>query len=118
MLFKSLAFWTIVAGAIVGVAKLLNPAFPIDAVTLLSAILFVLSIVGIVPTARRAAVPSDIFKSLAFWQLVVALVGFTLRFISPTLPVEVTDTVLLSLIVFVLGFFGINPELRVRGLIK
>jgi NADH:ubiquinone oxidoreductase subunit K len=118
MLFKSLAFWTIVAGAIVGVAKLLNPAFPIDAVTLLLDILFVLSIVGIVPTVRRSLVPSDIFKSLAFWQLIVSLVGFTLRFVFPTLPAEVTDVVLLSLVVFVLGFFGVNPELRARGLLK
>ena len=118
MLVKSLAFWTFLVGFLVGVAKILNPAFPIDAVTLLSAILFVLGLVGVVPTVRRSVLPSDIFKSLAFWQLVVALIGFTLRFVFPTLPAEISDTVLLASVVFVLGFFGVNPELRARGLLK
>lgn len=118
MLFKSLAFWTLLAGFVVGVFKILNPGFPIDAPTLLSAILFVLGLVGIFPTARRMLAPVDIFKSLAFWQLLVGLVGFSLRFVFPTLPPEITDTVLLSVVVFVLGFFGVNPELRARGILK
>lgn len=119
MIIKSYAFWVLVAGFIVGTLKILNPAFPIDAATLLSAILFVLGLVGIVPTLRiKSLMPSDIFKSLAFWQLLVGLVGFVLRFVFPTLPPEITDTILLSVVVFILGFFGITPELRARGLLK
>jgi hypothetical protein len=120
MLVKSLAFWTLVAGVIAFVAKFFAPALPFDATQILAAILFVLGLAGVVPTLRarvygRALVaPADILKSLPFWTMVTGLVSFIVHFYAPAFPFE--QSAILALVVYVLGFFQITPELRARGL--
>ena len=116
MIYKSLTFWTLVAGLAAFVARFYFPAFPLDNVSILSLILFVLGLLGVVPALRAlglAAFP-PLFNSLAFWQLVAGFVAFVLHFFAPDLPFD--QAAILTLLLFVLGFFGIDPELRARGL--
>jgi hypothetical protein len=118
MIYKSLTFWTLVAGLLAFVAKFFFPAFPLDAAGILAAILFVLGLIGVVPAFRamgvRGAVAGGIINSLAFWQLVAGLIFFILRFFAPSFPFD--QGIILAFIVFVLGWFGVTPELRARGL--
>jgi NADH:ubiquinone oxidoreductase subunit K len=116
MIFKSLTFWTLIAGLAAFVARWYFPAFPFDAVTILAAILFVLGLIGVVPQLRavRALTP-PVVNSLAFWQLVAGVVVFILHFFAPSFPFD--SAAILAFVLFVLGFFGVHPELRARGLL-
>lgn len=122
MIYQSLAFWTLVVGVVAFVIRFFAPTFPFDETQILAAVLFVLGLVGVVPTARAAAqvrgalavAPSDILKSLPFWTLVAGLVAFVLHYFFPTFPFE--QSAILAFVIFILGFFQITPELRARGL--
>jgi len=118
MIYKSLTFWTLVAGLLAFVAKYFFPAFPLDTAGILALILFVLGLIGVVPAVRalgfRGAVAGGIVNSLAFWQLVAGLLFFVVRFLAPDFPLD--QGVILGVILFILGWFGIKPELRARGL--
>lgn len=120
MIFKSLTFWTLIAGLLAFVAKFYFPTFPLDAAGILAAILFVLGLIGVVPAFRamgvRGAVAGGIVNSLAFWQLIAGLLFFVLRFFAPSFPFD--QGVILGVIVFILGWFGVKPELRARGLLN
>ena len=117
MISKSLTFWTLLAGLLAFVARWYFPAFPLDYISILDLIIFLLGLIGIVPQlrAQRALTPS-IVNSLAFWQLVAGFVAFVLHFFAPAIPVD--QVAILAIIVFVLGWFNIYPELRIRGLMK
>lgn len=123
MIFESLAFWTLVVGVVAFVVKFFAPTFPFDETQILAAVLFVLGLVGIVPAARASArvrgalatvSGGDIFKSLQFWTLVAGLGSFVIHYYAPTFPLE--QSAILALVIFILGFFQITPELRARGL--
>lgn len=115
-IFKSLTFYTLLVGLAAFVLRFYFPTFPLDEVTILAVVLFVLGLIGIVPTLRaRGALTVDIVNSLAFWQLVAGFLFFVLHFFAPTLPID--QGALLGLILFVLGFFNVTPELRARGLL-
>lgn len=115
MIFNSRAFWVAVVAILVFVARFFNPAFPIDEANLLAAILFVLSLVGIVPQLNRkyGATFGDLLASMPFWMLVASLVSFGIHFYFPTFPLD--QAILLAVIVFVLNQFGINPTLARLG---
>jgi uncharacterized membrane protein YqjE len=118
-MFSSLTFWTLVAGVVAFVVKFFWPSFPLDNTAILSAILFLLGLFGVVPTVRairRGILATSIFGSMAFWELVVGLVSFVIHYFAPTFPLS--DAVILALVVYVVGLFGITPELRMRGLLK
>lgn len=117
MIFRSLTFWTLAAGLLAFVAKWYFPTFPFDEVTILAAILFVLGLINVVPQLRaQRALTAPIVNSLAFWQLVAGFVVFILHFFAPNFPFD--QLAILAFILFVLGFFGIHPELRARGLLQ
>lgn len=117
MITKSLTFWTLVAGLLAFLARWYFSTFPFDEVTILSAILFVLGLIGIVPQLRiHGALTAPIVNSLAFWQLVAGFVAFVLHFWAPNFPFE--QAAILAFILFVLGWFQIHPELHLRGLLK
>lgn len=116
MIYKSLNFWTLLAGLAAFVLRFYFPAFPLDEVAILSLVLFALGLIGVAPTFRAlglAAIP-PIFNSLAFWQLVAGFLAFVIHFFAPDFPF--TNEALLAFALFVLGWFGIHPELRARGL--
>lgn len=116
VIFKSLTFWTLVAGLLAFVAKFFFPAFPLDAAGILALVLFLLGLIGVVPSIRaRGALTVSIANSLAFWQLVAGLLYFVFKFFAPGLPVD--ETVVLGVIIFILGYFNVHPELRARGLL-
>jgi hypothetical protein len=116
MIFQSLNFLALLAGLLSFVVRFYLPSFPLDETQILSLILFALGLIGIVPMYRHglASIPV-IFNKIEFWQLVVAVAGFTARYYAPDFPF--TDEVLLAGLIFVLGWFKINPELRSRGLL-
>lgn len=119
-LYKSLRFWTLVAGLAAFVAHYYAPTFPLNEAGILALVLFILGLIGVVPEVRliglRASlVTTRIVDSLAFWQLVAALAYFVLRYFAPNLPLD--ETAILAVIVFILSLFGVTPELRSRGLI-
>lgn len=117
MIYQSLTFWTLIAGLAAFVARFFFPAFPLDETQILAFILFALGLIGVVPQLRtRGALTSDIVHSLAFWQLIAGLVTFVLHFYAPNFPFD--QVALLGVILFVLGLFGVVPELCVRGLKK
>jgi uncharacterized membrane protein YqjE len=117
MISKSLTFWTLVAGLVAFVLRWYFPTFPFDAVTILAAILFALGLIGVVPQLRaQRALTAPVVNSLAFWQLIAGLVIFVLHFFAPSFPFD--QMAVLAFFLFVLGFFGIHPELRARGLIQ
>ena len=67
-IFKSLTFWTLVAGLLAFVAKFFLPTFPLDAVQILAAVLFLLGLFGVTPAFRaQGAMTAGIASSLAFW---------------------------------------------------
>lgn len=116
-IFKSLTFWTLLAGLIAFIARFYFPAFPLDAIAILDLVLFVLGLIGVVPQLRvQGALTGSIVNSLAFWQMVAGLVAFVLHFFAPTFPFD--EVVILGFFLFVLGLFNIYPELRVRGLLQ
>jgi hypothetical protein len=114
-------FWTLVAGLAAYVAKYFYPDLPLGEESILAGVLFLLGLVGVVPTvlgireSKYGAVASDIFKSMAFWVLVAGLVGFIARFYAPAFPYS--DAVILSVVIFLLNQFGINPQLRLWGFV-
>jgi hypothetical protein len=117
MISKSLTFWTLLAGLLAFVARWYFPTFPFDSVSILALIIFALGLIGVVPQFRaQGALTSSIVNSLAFWQLVAGFVAFILHFFAPSFPFD--QVAILAFIVFVLGWFNIHPELRIRGLIK
>ncbi len=121
MISKSLTFWTLIAGLLAFVAKFYFSTFPFDGGTILAAILFVLGLIGVVPAVRmRTAFVSPsgggIVNSLAFWQLVSGFLFFVVRFFAPAFPFD--QSIILAFFLFILGWFNITPELRVRGLLK
>ena len=118
-MLKSLTFWTLVAGVLAFVAKFFFPAFPLDNTAILSAILFLLGLFGVIPTAqalRRGLAAGSIFGSMPFWELVVGLVSFVVHYFAPTFPMDAA--MILALVLFILGYFGIKPELKMRALLK
>lgn len=58
----------------------------------------------------------DILKSKVFWTLVVGVIAFVVKFYSPTFPMD--EVQILAVVLFVLHSFGIDPELRARGIRK
>lgn len=119
MIFKSLTFWTLVVGVIAFVLRWFFPAFPLDEASILALVLFALGLIGITPTLRargaRALATPPVVNSLAFWQLVAGLVAFVIHFFAPDFPFQ-TEAIL-AVILFVLGYIGIKPELRARGIL-
>lgn len=120
MIYKSLTFWTLVAGLLAFVATFFFPNFPLDVAGILALILFALGLIGVVPAFRsmgvRGALAGGIVNTLAFWQLVAGLLFFVVRFFAPSFPMD--QGVILGAILFILGWFGIKPELRARGLLQ
>jgi hypothetical protein len=114
---KSLKFWTLIAGLLAFTAKFYFTNFPFDEVQIIAGILFLLGLFGLVPTVRAGLVggsASPIYKSMDFWKLVAGLLAFAAKWYASSFPF--TSDVLLAALVFLLGLFGINPELRARGL--
>jgi uncharacterized membrane protein YdcZ (DUF606 family) len=129
MIFKSLTFWTLVAGLLAFLGKFIVPTFPLTADQILALIVSALGLVNVVPDLRVgvmvARVTSDnstvdvlmrLLRSKPFWTLVAGLIGFVVRYYFPTFPLD--DLTILGLIVFALGMFNITPELATRGLIQ
>jgi len=116
MLYQSLQFWTLLVGIVAFVLRYYLPAFPLSEEAILSLVLFVLGLIGVVPQFRAKAAIPGIFNSLAFWQLVAGFVSFIITFFAPSFPFGFEA--ILALFLFVLGFFGVYPELRARGLRK
>lgn len=118
-IFKSLTFWTLLVGLGMFIATFYAPTFPLSAANVLALVLFVLGLFGVAPTFRvkgfRAALSGGIANSLAFWQLVAGFIAFVITFFAPTFPFG--SDVIVGVIVFVLSFFGIKPELKARGLL-
>lgn len=116
-IFKSLNFWTLLAGLTAFVVMFYQPDFPLSKANILSLMLFVLGLVGIVPTIRvkglRAAMAGGIVNVLAFWQLVAGFVIFVITYYAPAFPF--TTETLLGVILFVLSFFQIKPQLQAQG---
>ncbi len=116
MISKSLTFWTLLAGLAAFILRWYFPTFPLDQVAILALILFILGLVGIIPQLRiQGALTGNIVNSLAFWQLVAGFVVFVFHFFAPTFPFD--QAVILTFLLFILGFFGVYPELRARGLL-
>lgn len=116
-MFNSLTFWTLVAGLIVFLAKFFQPSFPLTQDQILAAIVFLLGLVNVYPTFRglvkRLVTFSDLLKSKPFWVLIAGLAGFVVRYYFPTFPLD--DMAILGALIFILGFFNINPELRAKA---
>lgn len=116
-IYKSLTFWTLLVGLAAFALRFYLPTFPFTEAEILALVLFVLGLVGVTPTFRaagfRKALAAGIAHSLAFWQLVAGFVSFVILYYAPTFPFG--NDVLLGVILFVLSFFGIKPELRARN---
>ena len=116
-IFKSLKFWTLLVGLVAFVIRFYQPGFPLSEVNILALVLFALGLIGVVPAFRvkgfRAALTGGIVNVLAFWQLVAGFIIFVITYFSPTFPFA-TET-LLGVILFVLSFFQIKPELQAQG---
>jgi len=57
-----------------------------------------------------------VLKSKVFWTLLAGLIFYVVKLYVPTFPLD--ETQILGIFVFILACFGVNPELRSRGLIK
>lgn len=116
-IFKSLNFWTLLAGLVAFAIKLYQPNFPLNEANILALVLFALGSIGVVPAFRvkgfRAALAGGIVNVLAFWQLVAGFVIFVITYYAPAFPF--TTETLLGAILFVLSFFQIKPELQAQG---
>ncbi len=53
-------------------------------------------------------------KSRVFWTLVAGLLIYIIKVFYPQFPLDQDG--ILALVIFVLGLFGITPELKARGL--
>lgn len=116
MIFNSLTFWTLLVGLLGFVVRFYFPQFPLDDVSILALVLFVLGLIGVVPSVRaKGALTSSIVNSLAFWQLVAGFLVFVIHFFAPSFPFGVENV--LAVFLFILGYFNIHPELRSRGFI-
>ena len=118
-IFKSLTFWSLAVGIVAFTAKFFFPTFPFDEVQILSFTLFLLGLAGIYPTAVKKgfmALPlaSGLFSKREFWVMIAGLVSFVILYFNPAFPFGTTE--ILAAILFILGFFGVNPELRARNL--
>ncbi len=116
-IYKSLTFWTLLVGLAAFVLTFYLPAFPLSEANILALVLFVLGLIGVVPTFRAygfrgALAGGGIVNVLAFWQLIAGFVIFVITYFAPTFPFS-TETVL-GVILFVLSYFNIKPELRNR----
>jgi hypothetical protein len=114
-MFKSLTFWTLVAGLLAFVAKFFIPSFPLSTDQLLAIIVMLLGLVNVVPQARAISGFTflDLVRSKPFWVLVSGLAYFIVRSYVPTFPLNEEN--ILALIVFALGLLNIKPELRARS---
>jgi uncharacterized membrane protein YqjE len=116
-IFKSLTFWTLLVGLIAFVVRFYQPEFPLSEVNILALVLFALGLIGVVPSFKahgfQRAFATGIVNVLAFWQLIAGFVIFVITYFAPTFPF--TTETLLGVILFVLSFFGIKPELRAKG---
>ena len=116
-----LQFWTLAVALITYVAKYYYPDLPITEADILAGVLFLLGLIGVVPTVQGirgktvGADISDLWTSLAFWTLVAGLIGFVVHFFAPDFPY--TNTVILAVIIWVLNQIGINPQLQYRGFV-
>jgi hypothetical protein len=110
-MFNSLQFWVLIAGLLAFIAKYNFPGLPISEAMILSAVLFLLGLIGVYPTAlaRRSLGVPAIFKSLAFWVMVSGLGAFVLSFYVPDFPFD--QAAILALILFILRQFGIDPAI-------
>lgn len=121
-MISKLQFWTLIVALATYVAKFFYPDLPFTEADILAGVLFLLGLIGVVPSVRGVTgkvlgyTIADLFKSLTFWTMVAGLLGFVVRFYAPEFPYS--DAVILSIIVWVLTQFGINPELRYSGLIE
>lgn len=118
-IFKSLTFWSLVAGIVAFTVKFFSPEFPFDEAQILAFTLFLLGLGGIYPTVALRGftvvpVVNGLFSKKEFWVMVAGLVSFVVLYFHPTFPFGTTE--ILAAILFILGFFGVNPELRARGL--
>jgi di/tricarboxylate transporter len=114
-IYKSLVLWTLITGILAFVAKWFFPAFPLDQAGILLVVLFLLGLFGVVPSARALGF-SSIFSSLAFYEMLVGLAGFIIHYYVPEFPLD--NGMILMIVLFVVGLFGIRPELRARGLLR
>lgn len=115
-ILDSLPFWQLLVGLVTFVLDFYFPNFPIGYQPLLAIFLFVLGLFKIVPTIIQrgvmGSVSDGIVQVLAFWQLVAGLIWFVITYYAPTFPFS-TETIL-GVILFVLQWFQIKPELRAR----
>jgi uncharacterized membrane protein YqjE len=111
-LFSSLSFWVLLVGLIAFVLKFFFPALPLTEDFILKVVLWILAAFGIVPTLRARGLAN----SMAFWTLLVGLVVFVVKFFWPAFPLS--ESFIMTVVLFVLGLFGIVPALRSRGLLK
>jgi uncharacterized membrane protein YqjE len=115
-IYKSLTFWTLLIGLVMFVVTFYVPAFPLSAGSVSALVLFVLGLIGVYPTLKarglRSALAGGIVNVLAFWQLVAGFILFVITYFAPAFPFD--NTTILSVILFVLSYFGIKPELRAR----
>ena len=118
-IFKSLTFWTLLVGLVMFALTYYVPTFPLSNQNVLALVLFVLGLIGVVPTFRahgiRQAFAGGIVNVLAFWQLVAGFVWFCISFFAPTFPIDTAGV--LGVILFILAQAGIHPELRARGIL-
>jgi hypothetical protein len=113
MIYNSLTFWTLLVGLIGFAIRFYYAAFPLDNVSILALVLFALGLIGVVPAVRaRGALEGDIIHSLAFWQLVAGFLVFVVHFFAPALPID--NVIILGIIMYVLSWFGVKPELKAR----
>jgi hypothetical protein len=116
-IFKSLVFWTLLVGLIAFVVKFYQSGFPLSEANILALVVFVLGLIGVSPTFRAkgfsGALASGIGNTLAFWQLVAGFIIFVITYFAPSFPF--TTETLLGVILFVLSWLGIKPELHAKG---
>jgi uncharacterized membrane protein len=121
LMIQKLQFWTLVVALATYVAKYFYPDLPLAEADILAGVLFLLGLIGVVPTVRGirkskyGATIGDLFKSLAFWTLVAGLIGFVVHFYAPEFPYS--NAVILAVIIWVLNQIGINPQLRIMGFV-
>lgn len=109
---NKLQFWVLLVGLASYVAKFFYPEFPLDETQILAGVLFLLGTIGVFPQVRAALPAGSILNSLAFWTLVAGIAGFVIRYFQPEFPYS--NAVILTVIVFVLSQFDINPQVQRR----
>ena len=119
--YKSYQFWTMIAAFVAFLVKYFYPAIPVTAPQILTACLLVLGFFGITvaPTLSHLALPTNVTSLLSnmnFWVMLTGIVSFIAYSFYPNFPLNSTS--LLAVVLLILTFFGIKPELVYRGLIK